>query len=44
MWRVPREDWPAADSDLRPGPLDLPAAMARWGADLATGSAAGSAT
>ncbi|MFF4105117.1 VOC family protein [Streptomyces sp. NPDC001903] len=44
MWRVPREDWPAEDADLRPGPLDLQAAMARWGADLATGSAAGSAT
>ncbi|MFE6844718.1 VOC family protein [Streptomyces sp. NPDC057686] len=44
MWRVPREDWPAEDSDLRPRPLDLPAAMARWGADLETGAAAGSAT
>ncbi|MEV6734369.1 VOC family protein [Streptomyces sp. NPDC051364] len=44
MWRVPREDWPAEDSDQRPGPLDLPAAITRWGADLATGSAAGSAT
>ncbi|KPH98634.1 MULTISPECIES: VOC family protein [unclassified Streptomyces] len=44
MWRVPREDWPAEDSGLRPGALDLPAAIARWGADLATGSAAGSAS
>ncbi|KJY28548.1 MULTISPECIES: VOC family protein [unclassified Streptomyces] len=44
MWRVPREDWPAEGSDQRPVPLDLPAAIARWGADLATGSAAGSAT
>ncbi|WP_328619061.1 VOC family protein [Streptomyces sp. NBC_00354] len=44
MWRVPRKDWPAEDADQRPGPLDLPAAIARWGADLATGSAAGSAT
>ncbi|GAA4874948.1 VOC family protein [Kitasatospora terrestris] len=44
MWRVPREDWPPADSDLRPGPLDLPASLDRWGPDLATGSAAGSAT
>ncbi|MFE2878544.1 VOC family protein [Streptomyces roseus] len=44
MWRVPREDWPAGDSDTRPGPLDLPAAIARWGAEVATGAAAGSAT
>ncbi|MFI6144576.1 VOC family protein [Streptomyces sp. NPDC051109] len=44
MWRVPREDWPAEDADMRPGALDLPAAIARWGADLPTGSAAGSAT
>ncbi|AKL70874.1 VOC family protein (plasmid) [Streptomyces goshikiensis] len=44
MWRVPREDWPAADSDLRSGPLDLPAAIARWGTELATGSAAGDAS
>lgn len=43
MWRVPREDWP---HDKAPGvlPLDLDAALARWGADLATGAAAGSAT
>ncbi|MCY0938220.1 VOC family protein [Streptomyces sp. H34-S4] len=44
MWRVPREDWPAADSGLRSGPLDLAAAIAHWGTDLATGSAAGSAS
>ncbi|CAM5664043.1 Catechol-2,3-dioxygenase [Streptomyces avidinii] len=44
MWRVPREDWPAADSGLRSGPLDLAAAIARWGTELATGSAAGSAS
>ncbi|MEU9128160.1 VOC family protein [Kitasatospora sp. NPDC048540] len=44
MWRVPREDWPAADSDARPGPLDLPAAIDRWGPDRPTGAAAGSAT
>ncbi|MEV6208978.1 VOC family protein [Kitasatospora sp. NPDC051914] len=44
MWRVPREDWPAADSGARPGPLDLAAALDRWGPDLATGAAAGSAT
>ncbi|MFD9127008.1 VOC family protein [Kitasatospora sp. NPDC059571] len=44
MWRVPREDWPAADSDARPGPLDLDASLERWGPDLATGAAAGSAT
>lgn len=43
MWRVPREDWPA---DLAPGvqPLDLAAALERWGAELATGAASGSAT
>ena len=43
MWRVPREDWP---TDEPPGvlPLDLDAALRRWGADLKTGAAAGSAT
>ncbi|MER8184335.1 VOC family protein [Kitasatospora sp. NPDC094015] len=44
MWRVPKADWPAADSAARPGPLDLAAAIDRWGSDLATGAAAGSAT
>ncbi|GJF27576.1 glyoxalase [Kitasatospora sp. NE20-6] len=44
MWRVPRADWPAPEAGLRPGPLDLQAAIDRWGQDLATGAAAGSAT
>jgi len=45
MWRVPAEDW---DSERHTGaaiaPLDLDAELARWGDDLATGAAAGSAT
>ncbi|MFH8556814.1 VOC family protein [Streptomyces celluloflavus] len=48
MWRVPREDWPAVEADAdqpaRPRPLDLAAALERWGPHLATGAAAGSAT
>ncbi|HUK72207.1 MAG TPA: VOC family protein [Streptosporangiaceae bacterium] len=44
MWRVPVQDWA---EELRTGemiaPLDLDAALARWG-DLVTGAAAGSAT
>ncbi len=44
MWRVPAQDWV---DELRKGdmiaPLDLDAALARWG-DLVTGAAAGSAT
>ena len=44
MWRVPAEDW---DEELSQGsmiaPLDLDAAVARWG-DRVTGAAAGSAT
>ncbi len=44
MWRVPREDWPTADEDLRMRPLDLGASIGRWGSGLATGAAAGSAT
>ena len=44
MWRVPAEDW---ETELQQGPmiapLDLDAALARWG-DLATGAAAGSVT
>ena len=45
MWRVPAEDWAAetADSDMIL-PLDLDAAIARWGQDQATGAAAGSPT
>ena len=42
MWRVPREQWPTGGGGV--GRLDLDAAVARWGADLATGAAAGSAT
>jgi catechol-2,3-dioxygenase len=45
MWRVPAEDW---DAELGAGavtlPLDLDAALARWGGDQATGAAAGSPT
>lgn len=44
MWRVPREDWPQQDESVRIRPLDLQAALDRWGADLKTGAAAGSAT
>jgi catechol-2,3-dioxygenase len=44
MWRVPAADWA---EEKRNGdmiaPLDLDAALARWG-DLVTGTAAGSAT
>jgi catechol-2,3-dioxygenase len=44
MWRVPAEDW---ETELKQGPmigpLDLEAALDRWG-DRATGSAAGSVT
>ena len=44
MWRVPAQDW---ESELRQGdmiaPLDLEAALARWG-DQVTGAAAGSPT
>ncbi|HEV2452474.1 MAG TPA: VOC family protein [Streptosporangiaceae bacterium] len=44
MWRVPAADW---ESELAEGemiaPLDLDAALARWG-DEVTGAAAGSAT
>jgi catechol-2,3-dioxygenase len=44
MWRVPREDWPEAEGSVRVRPLDLHTALERWGADLKTGAAAGSAT
>ncbi len=44
MWRVPAKDW---DEELSKGsmiaPLDLDAALARWG-DRITGAAAGSST
>ncbi|MGI5218718.1 VOC family protein [Nocardia sp. CA-290969] len=42
LWRVPRPDWPAGDVGTHP--LDLDTALDRWGPDLATGAAAGSAT
>ncbi len=45
MWRVPAQDWAA---ELAGGemilPLDLDAAIARWGQGLPTGAAAGSPT
>ncbi|MGY4979371.1 VOC family protein [Streptomyces sp. 900105755] len=44
MWRVPREDWPSKDEQARLLPLDLQESVDRWGADLDTGAAAGSAT
>jgi len=44
MWRVPREEWPAPESLGPPLRLDLDAELARWGADLPTGAAAGSVT
>ncbi|MFF1479750.1 VOC family protein [Streptomyces sp. NPDC058301] len=44
MWRVPREDWPTAAEETRPGPLDLEESLKRWGPDRKTGAAAGSAT
>ncbi|GCB45087.1 VOC family protein [Streptomyces sp. NL15-2K] len=43
LWRVPREGWPTTE-DMAPRPLDLAAEVERWGADLRTGAAAGSAT
>ncbi len=44
MWRVPAEDWEAElAGGPMVGPLDLEAALARWG-DRVTGAAAGSAT
>jgi catechol-2,3-dioxygenase len=44
MWRVPAQDWAEErqQGDMI-APLDLDAALARWG-DLATGAAAGSPT
>ena len=45
MWRVPAGDWAAETADGQMIlPLDLDAAIARWGQDQATGAAAGSAT
>ena len=45
MWRVPAQDWAAelADGEMIL-PLDLDAAISRWGQDQATGAAAGSPT
>ena len=45
MWRVPEQDWAAelADGEMIL-PLDLDAAISRWGQDQATGAAAGSPT
>ncbi|MGK5081319.1 VOC family protein [Janthinobacterium sp. HLX7-2] len=42
VWRTPNADWTYAD--LWRSPLDFQAAKQRWGATLATGSAAGEAT
>src|SRR5713101_8589152 len=43
MWRVPAEDWAAETADGGMVlPLDLDAAIARWGRDQVTGAAAGS--
>jgi catechol-2,3-dioxygenase len=43
MWRVPREEWASIDkADMRR--LDLQAEIDRWGTELKTGAAAGSAT
>ncbi|KOU41854.1 VOC family protein [Streptomyces sp. WM6378] len=44
MWRVPREDWPSATEEASAGALDLEESLKRWGPDLKTGAAAGSAT
>jgi catechol-2,3-dioxygenase len=44
MWRVPREDWPTGDDTAHLHALDLDADLKRWGPDLRTGAAAGSAT
>ena len=45
MWRVPAKDW---EAEMAKGgmivPLDWDGTIARWGADLPTGAAAGSAT
>jgi catechol-2,3-dioxygenase len=44
MWRVPREDWPDGDDSTTLHALDLESDLRRWGPDLRTGAAAGSAT
>ncbi|MER5864947.1 VOC family protein [Kitasatospora sp. NPDC002040] len=44
MWRVPREQWPTGEEKAQLRSLDLQAELDRWGADLKTGAAAGSAT
>jgi catechol-2,3-dioxygenase len=45
MWRVPARDWAAETADGQMIlPLDLDAAIARWGKDNVTGAAAGSPT
>jgi catechol-2,3-dioxygenase len=45
MWRVPAQDWAAETADGQMIlPLDLEAAIARWGAGNVTGAAAGSPT
>ena len=45
MWRVPAQDWAAELADGgQTAPLDLDAAIARWGQELPTGAAAGSPT
>ncbi len=44
MWRVPRQDWPAPEETMRLRPLDLAESIERWGQELETGAAAGSAT
>ena len=45
MWRVPAQDWAAETADGQMIlPLDLDAAIARWGAGNVTGAAAGSPT
>jgi catechol-2,3-dioxygenase len=45
MWRVPAQDWAAETADGQMIlPLDLDAAIARWGEDNVTGAAAGSPT
>jgi catechol-2,3-dioxygenase len=45
MWRVPAQDWAAETADGQMIlPLDIDAAIARWGQDQKTGAAAGSPT
>jgi catechol-2,3-dioxygenase len=45
MWRVPAQDWAAETADGQMIlPLDIDAAIARWGQDQVTGAAAGSPT